>query len=89
MGVLPLQFQRGQGRSSLGMTGTGTFHIQIGADLTPGQDVKVRVSGREGPPVEFTVLCRIDTPVEIDYYRNGGILQTVLRNMLAGSLRRS
>ena len=87
MGVLPLQFQRGQSRSSLGLTGTGTFEIQIGDDLKPGQDVKVRVAGREGPPVEFSALCRIDTPVEIEYYRNGGILQTVLRKMLAGPKR--
>jgi len=87
MGVLPLQFQRGQGRSSLGLTGTGTFEILIGNDLKPGQEIKVRVAGREGPPVEFNALCRIDTPVETEYYRNGGILQTVLRKMLAGPRR--
>jgi aconitate hydratase len=82
MGVLPLQFQKGQTRSSLGLTGTGTFDIEIGDDLKPMQEVKVRVTGREGPPVEFTAVCRIDTPVEIEYFRNGGILHTVLRNML-------
>ncbi len=82
MGVLPLQYRHGQNRSSLGLTGTGTFDIQIGDDLKPLQEVKVTVSGREGPPVEFTAICRIDTPVEIQYYRNGGILHTVLRNML-------
>jgi len=82
MGVLPLQFQKGQSRSSLGLTGTGTFEIQVGDDLKPLQEMKVRVTGREVPPVEFTSICRIDTPVEIEYYRNGGILQTVLRNML-------
>ena len=87
MGVLPLQFQRGQGRSSLGLTGTGTFDIQVDDTLKPGQEVKVRVTNREGPPVEFTTVCRIDTPVELEYYRNGGILQTVLRKMLAGQRR--
>jgi aconitate hydratase len=80
--VLPLQFQKGQTRSSLGLTGTGTFEIEVGDDQKPMQDVKVRVTGREGPPVEFTAVCRIDTPVEIEYFRNGGILHTVLRNML-------
>jgi aconitate hydratase len=82
MGVLPLQFQRGQNRSTLGLTGTGTFEIQVGNDLKPLQEVKVRVTGKEGPPIEFSALCRIDTPVEIEYYRNGGILHTVLRKML-------
>ncbi|HEX4793895.1 MAG TPA: aconitate hydratase [Humisphaera sp.] len=82
MGVLPLQFQRGQNRASLGLTGEGIFEIQIGDDLKPLSEVKVRVQGKEGPPIEFTAVCRIDTPVEIDYYRNGGILHTVLRKML-------
>jgi aconitate hydratase len=84
MGVLPLQFQRGQNRSSLGLTGEGVFDITIDDTLKPLQEVKVKAQGREGPPVEFTAICRIDTPVEIEYYRNGGILHTVLRKMLAG-----
>ena len=87
MGVLPLQFQKGQNRSSLGLTGTGVFEIEVDDSLRPLQEVKVRVQGKEGPPLEFTALCRIDTPVEIEYYRNGGILHTVLRKMLAGSGR--
>jgi aconitate hydratase len=82
MGVLPLQFQRGQTRSSLGLTGHGIFEIQVGDDLKPLQDVKVRVQTKEGGTVEFNAVCRIDTPVEIEYYRNGGILHTVLRKML-------
>jgi aconitate hydratase len=84
MGVLPLQFQRGQNRASLGLTGTGTFEIMVNDDLKPLQEVKVRVTNREGDPVEFTAVCRIDTPVELEYYRNGGILHTVLRNILKG-----
>jgi aconitate hydratase len=84
MGVLPLQFQKGQSRSSLGLTGTGVFEIEIGEDLQPLQEVKVRAIYREGDPIEFTATCRIDTPVEIEYFRNGGILHTVLRRMLKG-----
>ncbi len=85
MGILPLQYKKGQSRSSLGLTGMGTFDIQLDDRLQPGQDVKVIVQGREGPPVEFIATCRIDTPVEIEYYRNGGILHTVLRNMIRAS----
>jgi aconitate hydratase len=87
MGVLPLQFQRGQTRSSLGLTGVGVFDIEIGDDLKPLQEVKVRVVSKEGVPHEFMTVCRIDTPVEIEYYRNGGILHTVLRKMLANGKR--
>jgi aconitate hydratase len=82
MGVLPLQFKKGQNRASLGLTGLGTFDIQIPADLKPGQDIKVTNLTPEGGKLEFTVTCRIDTPVEIEYYRNGGILQTVLKSLL-------
>jgi aconitate hydratase len=85
MGVLPLQFLRGQNRSTLALTGVGTYEIQVDDDLKPLSEVKVRVTNREqGEPVEFTTLCRIDTPVELEYYRNGGILHTVLRNILKG-----
>jgi aconitate hydratase len=82
MGVLPLAYKKGQNRSSLGLTGLGVFDIELDDKLTPGQDIKVRVTTREGEPVEFITTCRIDTPVEIDYYRNGGILQTVLRRLM-------
>ncbi len=81
MGVLPLQFKPGQTRASLGISGQGSFDIEVGNDLKPLQDVKVRVK-EAGRTIEFTATCRIDTPVEIEYYRNGGILQTVLRKML-------
>jgi aconitate hydratase len=82
MGVLPLVYKKGQNRSTLGLTGTGTFTIAIPSDLKPGQDIYVTSVGQEGPPVEFMTTCRIDTPVEIEYYKNGGILHTVLRRML-------
>jgi aconitate hydratase len=84
MGVLPLQYKRGRSRSSLGLTGIGTWEIAIDDNLKPGQDVHIKVTNREGEPVEFVATCRIDTPVEIEYYRNGGILHTVLRKMLKG-----
>jgi aconitate hydratase len=87
MGVLPLQFQRGQNRASLGLTGTGSFDIQIGDDLKPLSEVKVRVTAEGGAVQEFATVCRIDTPVEIEYFRNGGILHTVLRKMLAAGKR--
>jgi aconitate hydratase len=77
MGVLPLVFKKGQNRTSLGLTGREVFDIQINGDLKPGQDVVVKADGKE-----FVTTCRIDTPVELEYYRNGGILQTVLRKMM-------
>jgi aconitate hydratase len=77
MGVLPLVFKKGQGRTTLGLSGEEVFDIDIDNNLKPGQDVVVRASGKE-----FLTTCRIDTPVEIDYYRNGGILQTVLRRLM-------
>jgi aconitate hydratase len=80
MGVLPLQYKHGQSRASLGLTGVGTFDIHIPQDLKPGQEIKV--TSADGSAIEFMTTCRIDTPVEIEYYRNGGILHTVLRNML-------
>ena len=82
MGVLPLVYKRGQTRTSLGLTGHETFAVAIGDDVRPGQDVAVTATGADGRSVEFVTTCRIDTPVEVDYYRNGGILHTVLRNLL-------
>ena len=82
MGVLPLVYKKGQTRATLGLTGHETFAFAIGDDLKPGQDVAVTAVGEAGQTTAFTTTCRIDTPVEIEYYRNGGILHTVLRNML-------
>ncbi len=82
MGVLPLQFLKGQTRATLGLPDSGLFDIEVGDDLQPMQEVKVRATNDAGSRVEFSAVCRIDTPVEIDYYRNGGILHTVLRNIL-------
>jgi aconitate hydratase len=84
MGVLPLQYKKGQTRSSLGLTGEGHIFIKIDDQLKPMADVPVRVVVDGQAPIEFVTTCRIDTPVEIDYFRNGGILHTVLRQMLSG-----
>tara|TARA_B100001123_G_scaffold105891_2_gene123062 strand:+ start:6253 stop:8937 length:2685 start_codon:yes stop_codon:yes gene_type:complete len=83
MGVLPLQFKDDENPASLGLDGTETFDIMgiAGDGLTPLQDVTVTARGENGEKT-FTATVRIDTPVEVDYYRNGGILHTVLRNFL-------
>ena len=78
MGVLPLVFKNGEGRKSLGLTGNEVFEVQIGDDLKPGQDVAVKAGDKM-----FITTCRIDTPVELDYFRNGGIMPTVLRKLMA------
>jgi aconitate hydratase len=83
MGVLPLTFAPGQDADSLGLDGTETFSVDIDDDLTPRQEVAVRAEQLDGSVVEFTTMCRADTPVEVEYYRNGGILHTVLRKMVA------
>ena len=85
MGVLPLQFQDGEGREQLGLTGEEVYDIEgLDDDLKPGQELEVVARG-DGGEKRFTVICRIDTPVEINYYRNGGILHTVLRRMASGA----
>jgi aconitate hydratase len=82
MGVLPLQFPKGQTAATLGLVASATFDIEAGDNLGPMQEVRVRATSAGGSAVEFNAVCRIDTPVEIDYYRNGGILHMVLRNIL-------
>jgi aconitate hydratase len=81
MGVLPLTFPDGQDADSLGLDGTEVFDIDLDDSLTPRQGVPVRAARADGSVITFTATCRIDTPVEIEYYRNGGILHTVLRKM--------
>ena len=83
MGVLPLQFLSGEGRGSLGLTGAETYDIVgLGDSLTPGQRVTVRATGDDGSVTEFGATVRIDSPIEVDYYRHGGVLQYVLRQLL-------
>jgi aconitate hydratase len=81
MGVLPLQFPSGQDADSLGLDGTETFEIRVGDDVAPRATVPVVATRADGTTVAFDALCRLDSPVEIDYYRNGGILHTVLRRL--------
>ncbi|MEC8336660.1 MAG: aconitate hydratase AcnA [Planctomycetota bacterium] len=84
MGVLPLEFPPGETWQSLGLTGEETFDIaDLDDSLQPGSQVQVTASGEAGVVKTFMAKVRIDTPVEMDYYRNGGILQTVLRKLLA------
>jgi aconitate hydratase len=85
MGVLPLQFLPGENPTSVGLTGTETFTIHgIADDLTPKKKLTVSAAREDDSNVEFQVVTRIDSPVEIDYYRHGGILQMVLRRLIAG-----
>ncbi len=86
MGVVPLQFPAGQSASSLGLDGTETFDISGIVELNEGRTpktVKVVATKTDGKTIEFDAVVRIDTPGEADYYRNGGILQYVLRSMAA------
>jgi aconitate hydratase len=82
MGVLPLQFADGETHKSLGLDGSETFHIQVDDNLKPQQEVPVTATRENGEVVEFKTINRIDTPVEIEYYRNGGILHKVLRDYM-------
>jgi aconitate hydratase len=82
MGILPLQFKDGQNVESLGLTGEEEIDIEgLGDDLEPRQEVTVIANGK-GRTTEFKAIVRIDTPVEVEYYRNGGILHTVLRKLV-------
>ena len=82
MGVLPLQFSEGESAESLGLTGHESFDIPGLAGLEPGEELTVKATSDEGEEKEFQVKARVDSPVEVEYLRNGGILQTVLRQML-------
>ena len=83
MGVLPLQYQNGETAASLGLTGAEVFHIEgIPASLNGGgRRAKVRAVSDDGSEKQFTVIVRVDTPQEVEYYRNGGILPYVLRQL--------
>jgi aconitate hydratase len=83
MGVLPLQFLPGQSAESLGLTGHETFDVRgIAEGLSPGKELSVTARRDDGSEVAFQAICRIDTSVEVEYYRHGGVLQAVLRRIL-------
>jgi aconitase A len=83
MGVLPLQFRSGENANSLGLDGRETYEVTgIAEGLTPGKALSIRAVRSDGSQVRFSALARLDTQVEIDYYRNGGILPAVLRDLM-------
>ncbi|MGP0587146.1 aconitate hydratase AcnA [Paenibacillus timonensis] len=86
MGVLPLQFQEGVSWKTLAIDGTETFDIDgLSNDVKPGQELTVTATRADGTTFQFPVIARLDSMVDVDYYHNGGILQTVLRQMIASN----
>jgi len=84
MGVLPLQFKEGTTALSLKLNGTETYDIVgLDASLKPQQDLTLKITRQDGTVEQVAVRCRIDTPIEIDYYQHGGILPFVLRQLVA------
>ncbi len=82
-GVLPLQFMPGENVENLGLSGHEIYHIEgLDNDIEPQSEARVRAEKTDGGVVSFNVIIRLNTPIEVEYYRNGGILHTVLRNML-------
>ncbi|HBE82305.1 MAG TPA: aconitate hydratase, partial [Blastocatellia bacterium] len=84
MGVLPLQFKPGDSAASFGLDGTETFDLTglEGSNVRPMQNVKLTINRADGTKQEIEVILRIDTPIELEYYMNGGILQYVLRQLI-------
>jgi aconitate hydratase len=83
MGVLPLQFLPGENRDSLGLRGDETYAIHGITALAPQAKLTVEATASDGSGRRFTAVARIDSAVEVEYYRNGGILQTVIRAIAA------
>jgi aconitate hydratase len=81
MGVLPMTFSEGESHETLGLDGTESFTIPVGDDVQPLQSIEVTATRLDGTSTTFTAQIRLDTPVEVEYYRNGGILHTVLRQL--------
>jgi aconitate hydratase len=84
MGILPLQYLPGESATSLGLTGRESFTIEGLADLDPRQDVAVLARGEDGRETRFRAVARLDGEIDVTYYRNGGVLQAVLRRLAAG-----
>jgi aconitate hydratase len=83
MGILPLQFLEGTTAQTLGLDGTESYDIVgLGEDLKPRQDITLRITRKDGRVEDVTVRVRIDTPIEVDYYRHGGILPFILRQLI-------
>jgi aconitate hydratase len=83
MGVLPLQFKNNDNVATLNLSGTESFDISgIDKNLKPQQDVLLTIHRNDGSTQQLPLLVRIDTPIEVDYYRHGGILPYVLRELV-------
>ena len=82
MGILPLQFSNGESAKNLNLTGTETFNIDISDTSVPQQEINVSATAPDGTITTFKARSRIDTPIEIQYYRDGGILRTVLKKLV-------
>ena len=83
-GVLPLQFAAAEDADSLDLDGTEAIDVAVDDSLTPGEDIEVTATRADGTVVKFTTTARVDTPIEVDYLRHGGILHMVLRQMAEG-----
>jgi len=83
MGVLPLQFKPGVSWESLGLKGDETVDVQLADDVKPLSEAQLVITRSDGSVHQETVVLRIDTPIEVDYYKHGGILPFVLRQLLA------
>ena len=83
MGILPLQFKQGENKESLQLTGKETYDIEgIAQGLKPRQEVTVKVTREDGSTFSFQTIARLDSPIDVTYYENGGILLTVLRRLM-------
>lgn len=83
MGILPLQFKPGESKETLGLTGRESYDVVgLERDLKPRQEVKVHVTREDGSTFEFTTIARLDSPIDVTYYKNGGILLAVLRRLM-------
>ena len=83
MGILPLVYKAGETAESLGLTGREIFHIEgLDDDIEPQSEGLVRAEREDGSSFEFQAIARLNTPIEVQYYRNGGVLNTVLLKML-------
>jgi aconitate hydratase len=83
MGVLPLQFKPGDSWENLGLKGDETVDVVLGSEIRPQSDARLLIKSADGTEREVTVTLRIDTAIEVDYYKHGGILPFVLRQLLA------
>src|SRR5690606_3829721 len=82
MGILPLQFQPGDSVIELGLTGTEVYSFDYSDVMAPGEKIHVTAVAEDGTEKKFLAISRIDTPVEIEYFRDGGILCTVLKKLV-------